>query len=118
MTLEHLPLIMLRAFALTVLVECAAAWCLGVRDCYSQIIVILANLMTNPLVVSGGAVVIVQIGYGALLPAMLVFECMAVMAEGFVYSKKLSVKCNSFLLSLLCNTSSYMIGELLNRFVY
>ena len=74
MTLEHLPLIMLRAFALTVLVECAAAWCLGVRDCYSQMIVILANLMTNPLVVSGGAVVIVQIGYGALLPAMLVVQ--------------------------------------------
>ena len=73
--------------------------------------------MTNPLVVAGGAAVIVWIGYGALLPAMVIFEGMAAAAEGVVYSRRLSVKCSPFLLSVICNAASFVTGEVLNRFV-
>ena len=43
MTLEQLPLIMVRALLITVAVECAVAWLLGVRTLRDQKVVVLAN---------------------------------------------------------------------------
>ena len=118
MTLMQLPVIMLRALILTVMIECAAAWCLGVRDRNGQITVILANMMTNPLVVSCSAAAVVWIGYSALFPVTVILEILAVMAEGAVYKYKGTGNCDPFLMSLICNALSYVIGEILNRFVF
>lgn len=118
MTLMQLPLIMARALILTVLVECLAAWCMGVRSRHDQIVVVLVNLMTNPLLVSLSAAAVVWLGYGAKLPATIILEAAAVIAEGFVYKNRLEAECDPFLLSIVCNASSFTIGEILNRFVF
>lgn len=118
MTLEQLPLIMLRALALTILIECAAAWTLGVRTKRDQTTVVLVNLLTNPLVVSLGAAARFFIGMGAVLPVTLVMEAAAVIAEGAVYKKTINAKRDPYVISLVCNLASFLIGEVLNRFVF
>ena len=118
MTLEQLPLIMLRALALTILIECAAAWLLGVRTKRDQTIVVLANCLTNPLVVSLGAATQVFIGLSAVRPVTLVMEAAAWAAEGTVYKRTLVSDRSPYVLSLVCNLASYLIGEVLNRYVF
>lgn len=118
MTFEQLPLIMLRALVLTVMIECAAGWLLGVRHRSEQLVIVLANLITNPIVVSGEAAVIFLAGWKALLPAAIVLELMALIAETAIYRKHIGKKPDPLLLSLTCNTVSLLIGEVLNRFVF
>ena len=118
MTLEQLPLIMLRALALTIVIEGIAAWLLGVRSSRDQVTVALANLLTNPLVVSAGAAVQFFINRSALLPAMLLMEIAVVFIEGAIYKKHLSMKTNPFIVSFVRNLASYGIGEILNRFIF
>lgn len=118
MTLEQLPLIMLRALALTVVIEGIAAWIMGVRSMREQTTVALANLLTNPIVVSTGAAVQFFISRSALLPITLVMEAAVVLIEGLIYKKHMKTDMNPFLLSCVCNLASYGIGEILNRFVF
>lgn len=118
MTLEQLPLIMLRALALTILIECAAAWLLGLRTKRDQTTVVLVNLLTNPLVVSLGAAVSVWIGIRAVRPVTLVMEAAVVIIEGAVYRKTLITDRNPYAVSLICNLASFLIGEVLNRYVF
>lgn len=114
MTLEQLPLIMLRALALTMIIECAAGWVMGVRDSQGQRIIVLVNLLTNPLVVSLGAAVMFFIGRQYLAPFTIAMEILVVIIEGMVYKRHLTLKINPFVLSLICNLSSYLIGSLIN----
>ena len=118
MTLEQLPLIMIRALLLTVAVECAIAGIAGIRNARDQITVVLANLLTNPLVVSVGAAARFFIGREALVPVTLAMEILTVLIEGIVYKKAIADITHPMLLSLTCNASSYIIGELLNRFLF
>lgn len=118
MTLEQLPLIMLRALLLTLIIECAIAWILGVRSRDGQKVVFLANLMTNPLVVSIGAGVLLFLGRNMLFPITVIMEVIVVVVEGVVYRRYLDIDRNPFFVSLACNTGSFLIGELLNRFVF
>ena len=78
MTYEQLPLIMLRALTLTVVIEVITAWVFGVKSAGDQIVVVLANLMTNPLVVSFGAAAAVFIGHQVLLPFTIAMEIIAI----------------------------------------
>lgn len=118
MTLDQLPLIMLRALALTVLIECVTAWVLGVRSARDQMIVALVNVITNPLVVSIGAAVLFMGGRDIFRISMIVMEISVVLVEGLIYKKKLSCEINPFMLALICNVVSYICGEILNRFVF
>ena len=118
MTLEQLPLIMLRALILTLIIECITAWCLGIRSKQDQLVVALANLMTNPVVVAIGAAAAFFIGHGIVLPITIVMEIAVVLIEGVIYSNKLATAKNPYALSLLCNMASYGIGEILNRFIF
>lgn len=116
--LEQLPLIMLRALVITILLECAAAWTLGVRTKRDQTTVVLANMLTNPLVVSIGAAVRFFIGIRALLPATLIMEIAVWIVEGRVYKKTLKADRDPYVISLVCNLTSFLVGEVLNRYVF
>ena len=118
MTLEQLPLIMLRALALTILIECAAAWLLGARTKRDQTTVVLVNLLTNPLVVSLGAATSLWLGFKAVRPVTLAMEVLVVVIEGAVYKKTLIIEKNPYVVSLVCNLASFLIGEVLNRYVF
>jgi len=118
MTYEQLPLIMLRALALTVIIEGSTAWIMGVRNVRDQGTVALANILTNPLVVSLGAAAMYYIGPRALRPVTLTMEVLVFIAEGYIYKRRITCKADPYVLSLACNLSSYLIGEMLNRFVF
>lgn len=117
MTLEQLPLIMLRALLITLIIECAVAWILGVRTRDGQKVVFLANLMTNPVVVSMGAGVLLFLGRNMLFPITVIMEVIVVVVEGVVYRRYLETERDPFVISLICNAVSFFTGELLNRFV-
>ena len=118
MTLEQLPLIMMRALALTIIIECAAAWILGVRNKQGQRVVLLANCITNPVLVSISAAVMFFSGYMALLVTTLLMEIIVVAVEGIVYKKYLVAYRNPFAIAFICNACSYAAGEVLNRLVF
>ncbi len=104
---------------LTVAVEAAAALGAGVRSCRGQVIVLLTNLITNPLL--NGILVAVSfllspsLYYCFLIP----LEIIIVILEGWIYKKTLSLKMNPFVFSLLLNVCSLLIGtgilKILNR---
>ena len=118
MTLEYLPLIMLRAFALTLAIECAVAYVMGCRSGRSQRTVVLVNLLTNPLLVSVGAAVSYWAGQQYLAIATMFMEIAAVITEAFFYKRERSIEINPLLLSLVCNAASFAAGEILNRFIF
>ena len=118
MTLSQLPLIMLRALIITIIIEGACAWTLGVRDMKGQKVVLLANLMTNPIVVSVGAAVVLFAGNEYLFPVTMALEICVIVAEAIVYKYALDYDRNPWLLSLLCNVASYIIGEILNNHIF
>lgn len=118
MTLEQLPLIMIRALLITIAVECAVAWLLGVRSLRDQKIVVLANILTNPILVSTEAAVLLFAGRQALLYASVLLEVLAITVEGLVYRKRIRVSTGPLILSLVCNIASVAAGIILDRFIF
>lgn len=118
MTLEQLPLIMVRALLITVAVECAVAWLLGVRTLRDQKVVVLANILTNPILVSTEAAILLLAGRQALLYASVLLEILAISAEALVYIKRIHANTGPLILSLACNLASVATGEILERFIF
>ena len=118
MTLEQLPLIMVRALLITVAVECAVAWLLGVRTLRDQKVVVLANILTNPILVSTEAAILLLAGRQALLYASVLLEILAISAEALVYRKRIHANTGPLILSLVCNLASVATGEILERFIF
>ena len=116
MLLSELPFTMLRCLALTVLVESAAAFCLGVRSVRGQVVVLLCNVLTNPLVVSLNVLctwVFGRVGYWC---SLLCLEIAAFAAEAAVYRKNVPCSKNPFVLSAVLNGSSFLLGLVWNQF--
>jgi len=79
----------------------------------------MVNILTNPLLVS----ITFSIGafYGTTYQNIftLVLELLAFLTEGFIYQKVLiNKKINPYLLSLILNLSSYLIGHIINYLIY
>lgn len=95
------------SLALTLMVECWYAILYKVRR-QDMLLLILANLLTNPVVVLGHcAVQAVRPEY--LAAATLALELGAVSAEGYLYSRRSQIK-RPWLFSLSANALSYAIG--------
>lgn len=106
---------MLIALVLTLILELffAALW--GIRNRRDILIVILANVMTNPLVNFLHAVfadLIILKGW-AMTAATAALEISAVIAEWYVYKKGTEIK-KPFLFSLGANAFSFLCGLLIN----
>ena len=113
--LNDLPLYMIRGLAFTLLIETVLALILGVRKKRDIPIVILVNFMTNPIVVALGFLSGFFFGYKVRIICMIFLELFAFASEGLVYKKALSFKkINPFLLSLILNAASYLIGLVIN----
>lgn len=96
---------------LTVLLEAAFAFLCGVRSGYGQLVVLLANVITNPLLNSILTVVSFYLSPSYYSIFLVLLEILVVAAEGLIYQKmELPVKWNPFVLSLLLNACSYFIG--------
>ena len=117
MNLNDLPYIMARCLILTIIIEVGIAIILGYRK-KDLINVLLVNIMTNPIVVTIPLYFNVKYGLLERNITLLTLEILAVLSEGFVYKKYLlNKKMNPYLLSLILNVSSYLIGEVINCFL-
>ena len=115
MLINDLPIIMVKCLILTILMEVILAFILGIRK-GDTLIVILVNIMTNPLVVSIPIFIMMKYGMRYRFYALAILEIMAFASEGFVYSKVLDYKkINPYVVSLILNLGSYLIGEVINR---
>ena len=102
----------------TILIECIVAILLRIRNRKDIINIILANILTNPLVVS--IPVYFNILYGIYFRniAYIILEICAVIAEAIIYKKFLKFdKINPFVISIILNIASFGIGELTNFYI-
>lgn len=116
MSLNNLPLIMIRCLLLTIIIELIIALIIGIRDKKDIINVILVNVITNPIVVLLPIIIYIKFGYTFEKISLYILEVLTVLLEGLIYKKVLKYKkINPFLISLILNLASFLIGELLNK---
>lgn len=106
----------LKALALTVLIEVPAAWLLGVRDRVDLALTALINCVTNPIV--NFLLLVVNLfapgGGAARIAVIAVLEIGAVVSEGLFYRRSLAYrKLHPMLLSLILNGLSFGLGLLI-----
>ena len=118
MLVSDLPKVMLISLSITLVVELGIAFILKYRK-KDLLNVFLVNILTNPLLNSMIVTINYYYGLRARNISLIILEIMIVIIEGFIYHKTLERrKINGFLLSLLLNVSSYVIGLLLNEIIY
>ena len=113
MSINDIPLYMLRALLLTVLIETLIAFLIGYRK-KDLLNVVLVNIMTNPIVFI--VPVYINIKYGIIYRnvVLLILEILTIFIEGLIYYKYFSSKkINPFILSILLNLSSYLLGVII-----
>ena len=107
---------MLIALVLTIIIETLIAFLLfKIKDKKDLLIVMLVNVLTNPLVNSISTFCLYNYGFKAKDISMVVLEILAFISEALIYSKALTnKKTNPFILSFVLNASSYLMGVLIN----
>ena len=59
---------------------------------------------------------LVRYNYNTCIITLIILEILTVIVEGYTYKKVFEYKkINPFLVSLILNASSYLIGELINK---
>ena len=115
MSINDLPIIMARCLILTIIIEVIIGIILGIRNKKDLLNIILVNVVTNPIVVSFPILIYLLFGYNYEMLSLYILEIVTLFVEGFIYKKVLIYKkINPFLISLILNLSSYLIGELIN----
>ena len=118
MLIRDLPVVLLRSLAITIIIEMIVAIILKYRK-KDLINVILVNILTNPLLNS--IVVAINYYYGVTYRniSLIILEIMVLLIEGMIYQKYLKRrKINGYILSLILNLSSFLIGEVINKIIY
>lgn len=111
--------IMIVSLLATLMIEIVVALCLGIRDKKDLINVLIVNVMTNPLVVSIAFMVNLRHGLMMKRIAMIILEFLALIGEGFVYKRVLEYKkINGYLVSLILNVTSYLLGIIVNMVIW
>lgn len=118
MRINDIPLMMLYCLSTTVVIEGVLAFVCGVRKWKDQLIVFLVNVLTNPLLVSLGYLILFRFGRTGYDVATAVMEITVVFVEGLIYKKMLPDRKHPFLLSLLLNAGSFLIGLELNYVIF
>ena len=106
---------MLTALALTVVIEAVFAFVFGVRTKYGQLVVLLANFITNPLLNAVLTVVSFYISPAVYYWFLVPLEIVVVLAEGRIYRTMLHPKINPYLLSFILNAASYFGGAAITK---
>ena len=107
---------MLKCLLLTIFIEVIVGILIGIRNKKDILNIVLVNILTNPLVVSIPIYVLVKYGYNYQIISLVILEVLTVIIEGFIYFNVLIYKkINPFIISLILNLSSYLIGEIINR---
>lgn len=116
MIISNLPFIMIKCLMLTIIIEVLFAVILKIRSKYDLLNIMLANILTNPIVVSVPVFINIQYGLSQRNICLAILEILTVIVEGTLYKKYLNFKkINPYILSLILNFASFMIGELINN---
>ena len=114
MIINELPCIMVKCLFFTIVIEIVVSTILKIKDKKDFLNILLVNIMTNPIVVSLPVWVNIRFGLMQRNITVLVLEIFTVFIEGNVYSKYLNFKkINPYILSLILNLSSYVIGDII-----
>lgn len=115
MLINDLPLIMLRCLVLTIIIEVIVGLILKINNKKDIINIILVNFITNPIVVSIPVYINIKFGLLERNICLIILELLTLFIEGFIYKKVFNYKkINPYLISLILNISSYLIGEIIN----
>ena len=115
MLINDLPLIMLRCLILTIIIEVIIGLILKIKNKKDILNIILANIITNPIVVSIPVYINIKFGLLERNICLIILEILTLFVEEFIYKKVLNYKkINPYLISLIINMSSYLIGEIIN----
>ena len=107
---------MIKCLLLTIIIEIIIGIIIGIRDKKDLLNILLVNILTNPLVVSIPIYVLVKYGYNYQIISLIILEILTVIVEGLIYLKTLKYKkINPFIVSVILNLSSYLIGEIINK---
>lgn len=118
MKISDLPKIIIYSLLITLVIECLIALILGYRK-KDLLNVFLVNVLTNPLLNAVIASINYYCGLKARYIALIVLEIIVFMVEGFIYYKYLDRrKINPYILSLILNISSFVLGRIINNFIY
>ncbi len=119
MIINDIPIIMIRCLLCTIIIEVLVALVLKVKNKKDVINIILVNILTNPIVVIIPIFIAFNYGIQYQKITLYILEVVTVIVEGFIYLKVLNHKrINPFLLSLVLNLSSYLIGLLINNIIW
>lgn len=111
MILNDLPYIMIICLLCTIIIELIVGIILGIRNKQDIIIIILVNIMTNPLVTSISTYFNIEYNNTSRIISLIILELLAFISEGFVYKKTLTYKkVNPYIISLILNICSYTLG--------
>ncbi len=117
--IKQLPFYMLIAFLCTITIESLIACICKIKEKEDFFIIFLANCLTNPLVVSISFYINIRYGLIPRRIIIILLEIITIIIEGFLYKKCLSnKKHNPFFLSIYLNGSSYLLGILINSFLF
>jgi len=111
--------IIINSLFFTILIELCVALLLRIKNKKDIINIILVNVVTNPIVVLFPYIVGLHHGNTYRYITLLSLEIMAIIFEGFIYNKFLKYnKLNSYILSLILNIASYILGIFINNIIY
>ena len=103
----------------TIILELGLALIFKIKNKDDIIIIVLVNVVTNPIVVVFPYLLGIFYGNTGRYVLLLILEILTVFFEGFIYKKYLKFKSiNPYVLSILLNVTSYFIGIFINRIIY
>ena len=115
MSLSNLTYILIRCLILTIVIELIVGLILSIRNKKDIFSIIIVNVITNPIVVLSQSIIRIKTNYTIEVIGIIILEILVVLVEGLIYKKVLKYKeLNPFIFSLLLNSSSFFIGELIN----
>ena len=106
---------LLCCLAYTIIVEEITALIMGVRNKYDLLMILGINCITNPLL----STIMTQTeayGLNSMLSVLVIMEGLIFYIEGKMFAKYLDYK-NPYLLSLILNLASFIVGGLLLQYV-
>ena len=115
MLISDLPYYMFKCLVLTIIIELIIAIIIGIRGKKNIINVVLVNIITNPLVVTLPFFLLIVFNYQVYKYSIYFLEAITLITEGFIYYKVLDYKrINPFIISLILNGASYLLGFVIN----
>ncbi len=119
MLLMELPKIMIVCLLMTIILESIISFLIRIKDKQDYLNIILVNILTNPILVTTSSIIRFNYGLSIYKIYMIILEIIVIIVEGFIYKKYIKYnRINPYLLSLILNLSSYILGFIINPVIW